>query len=180
MKPPIRPKDEPPTQLYPLIALPQRMAPPPTDPQRLLVPPLCTAALNWCGALTCNANTPDRCSQQVSLRKPAHTPAGWSGAVTAILILLFGLLQIADGIVTYLGLDQSLVDEVNPMLNACASFFGLGLSIAVLKLAGLAFITFLFFDRHKMKSRWITATLGTAVGFYAWVVANNVSLVLSA
>lgn len=100
--------------------------------------------------------------------------------MTATLIILFGLLQIADGVVTYLGLDQSLVDEVNPVLNASAKFFGLGASIAVLKLGGLAFITFLFFDRHKMKSRWITATLGTAVTFYVWVVANNVSLVLSA
>ncbi len=160
--------------------MPHRMAPPPTDTHRLLVPPPCTSALNWCGALTCNANTLDHCARSVSPRSRARTSAGWSVAVTATLIVLFGLLQIADGIVTYLGLDQSLVDEVNPMLNACASFFGLGLSITVLKLVGLAFITFLFFDRHKMKSRWITATLGTAVGFYAWVVANNVSLVLGA
>jgi len=100
--------------------------------------------------------------------------------VTATLIVLFGLLQVADGVVTYQGLNQSLVDEVNPLLNACAEWFGLAASIAVLKLAGLVFIAFLFFDRHKMKSRWITATLGLAVSFYGWVVANNVSLVLGA
>lgn len=100
--------------------------------------------------------------------------------MTASLIILFGVLQIADGVVTYLGLELPGLDEANPVLNTCAGIFGLGASIAVLKLAGLAFITFLFFDRHKMKSRWITATLASAVSFYTWVVANNVSLVLAA
>lgn len=98
----------------------------------------------------------------------------------ALLIAVFGLLQVTDGVVTYLGLDLSGLDEANPVLNVFAGLIGLGYSIALLKLAGLAFITFLFFDRHKMKSQWITATLASADTFYSWVVANNVSLVFAA
>jgi len=98
----------------------------------------------------------------------------------ALLIILFGLLQVADGVVTYLGLSFSGLDEVNPVLNFCAELVGLGYSIVLLKMAGLVFIAFLFTDRHKMKSRWITATLTSAVAFYSWVVTNNVILVVDA
>ena len=100
--------------------------------------------------------------------------------VTAALIALFGLLQITDGVVTYLGLDSFGLAEANPLLLSVARFLGLAGAIAAVKLCGLAFITFLFFDRHKMGSRWITASLVSADTFYSWVVANNVSLVLAA
>lgn len=100
--------------------------------------------------------------------------------MNALFILLFGLLQIADGVVTFFGLKFAGVDEVNPVLNFCAELLGLGYSITLLKLVGLAFIAFLFFDRHKMRSRWITTTLGLAVTFYSWVVGNNVILVAGA
>jgi hypothetical protein len=96
----------------------------------------------------------------------------------ALLIILFGLLQVADGIVTYLGLSFSGLEEANPVLNFCAQLVGLGYSIVAIKAAGLAFIAFLFMDRHKMKSRWIKATLTSAVAFYSWVVTNNVILVI--
>ena len=95
-------------------------------------------------------------------------------------IVLFGLLQIADGIVTFFGLKLAGVGEVNPILNFFAEFLGLGFSITLIKLAGLAFIVFLFYDRHKMKSRWITTTLGLAVTFYSWVVSSNMILVVGA
>ncbi len=98
----------------------------------------------------------------------------------ALLIVLFGLLQVADGVVTYIGLNSSGVDEVNPVLNFVVGLLGLGCSITLIKLSGLAFIAFLFFDRHKMRSRWITATLVSAVTFYSWVVSNNVILVVGA
>jgi len=100
--------------------------------------------------------------------------------MNAFFIVLFGLLQVADGLVTFLGLETAVVDEANPLLNFLVDRVGLGFSITVLKLAGLAFIAFLFFDRHKMKSRWITATLGLSVSFYTWVVSNNVILVANA
>lgn len=98
--------------------------------------------------------------------------------MNAFFIVLFGLLQVADGVVTFFGLKFAQVDEANPVLNYFAGLLGLGLSISLLKLAGLAFIVFLFFDRHKMKSQWITASLGSAVSFYSWVVSNNVLLVV--
>ena len=97
--------------------------------------------------------------------------------MNTFFIILFGLLQIADGIVTFFGLKTAEVDEVNPVLNYMTEVFGLGYSIALIKLAGLAFIVFLFVDRRKMKSRWITTSLGLAVSFYSWVVSSNVILV---
>jgi hypothetical protein len=100
--------------------------------------------------------------------------------VNGLFIVAFGLLQVADGIVTFFGLKFADVDEVNPLLNNVAEVLGLGYSITLLKLAGLAFIAFLFVDRHKMKSGWITTTLGVAVSFYSWVVSNNVMLVMGA
>lgn len=100
--------------------------------------------------------------------------------LTAPLIALFGLLQIGDGIITYLGLDSFGLDEANPILRAVSGLIGLGGAIATVKLCGLAFITFLFLERHKMTSCWITATLASADTFYGWVLTNNISLVLAA
>lgn len=97
----------------------------------------------------------------------------------ALLIVLFGLLHIADGVVTYLGLTFADVAEANPVLNYCADLIGLGYAIPLLKVGGLAFIVFLFFDRRKMKSRWITATLASSVAFYTYVVTQNVMLVVA-
>jgi hypothetical protein len=99
--------------------------------------------------------------------------------VNAVLIVAFGLLQIADGVVTFLGLKDGCVEEVNPVLNYCIDLIGLGSSITVLKAAGIVFIIFMFLDRHSMKNPWITRVLGTAVAFYSWVVGNNVILVAS-
>jgi hypothetical protein len=105
---------------------------------------------------------------------------GLRSAMDALLIILFGLLQVADGIVTYLGLRFLDLREANPVLNYCADSMGLGCSIALLKLAELGFAGFLFAARRKMKSRWITATLASAVVFYGWAVTNNLHLVVDA
>lgn len=104
---------------------------------------------------------------------PRHT-------VNALTIILFGLLHIADGVVTYLGLSFTNVDEVNPVLNYFAGLVGLGLAITVLKVIILFIISFIFFDRHSIKSCWGTATLVSADTFYSWVVANNFILVMGA
>lgn len=97
-----------------------------------------------------------------------------------VLIVLLGFLQIADGTLTYLGLSFANADEVNPLLNFCSGLFGLGYSITLLKLGTLAAITFLFLERHKMKSRWIMATLASVDTYYAWIVVSNVILVMDA
>lgn len=100
--------------------------------------------------------------------------------MNSLLIILFGLLHIADGVITYLGLSFDVVDEANPVLNFFAEQVGLGFSITTLKLACLSVLIYLFYGRHKMKSRWITATLASAVTFYSWVVSNNIFLVVTA
>lgn len=98
----------------------------------------------------------------------------------ALLLVLFGLLHTADGIITYLGLKFTSVDEANPVLVFFADQFGLGYSITAMKLMCLAVIAYLFFGRRKIKSRLSTATLTGAVTFYCWVVSNNVFLVVNA
>jgi len=96
------------------------------------------------------------------------------------LILLFGLLHAADGIITYFGLKFDLVDEANPMLVFFAGTMGLGLSIFLFKLLFLEFIAVLYFGRRNMGSCWGTATLFSADAFYSWVVSNNILLVAAA
>lgn len=97
----------------------------------------------------------------------------------ALLIVIFGLLHVADGVITYLGLSFFDVAEANPVLNYCADVIGLGCAIPLLKAGGMAFIIFMFFDRRRSKSRWITATLASSVIFYSYVVTQNVLLVVA-
>lgn len=99
--------------------------------------------------------------------------------VDAALIVAFGLLQAADGIVTYLGLKSTTIVEANPIANCCFELLGTGCGIALLKLVALAFVVFLFLERHKMKSRWISAGLVGGVLFSSWVLLHNVALVMS-
>ena len=99
-------------------------------------------------------------------------------SLNALMIVLFGLLHVADGVVTYLGLSFTSVDEVNPLLNYVASQMGLGRAIFSLKLLILLVITSIFVDRHSIKGRWGTATLVSADTFYSWVVTNNCLLVM--
>lgn len=106
------------------------------------------------------------------LTQPKHV-------VNALLILFFGVLHIADGLVTYHGLSFAAVDEVNPVLNYFAGLWGLGMAIMLLKLVILFVITCIFIDRHTIKSRWGTATLAWADTFYSCVVTNNFVLVIS-
>ncbi len=97
--------------------------------------------------------------------------------IHGLLIILFGVLHTADGILTYLGLRFTSVIEVNPVLNYAVDLMGLGLSIFLLKLACLGVIAFLFSGRSRIKSCWSTAALTSAVYFYCWVVSNNLALV---
>lgn len=96
----------------------------------------------------------------------------------ALLIVLFGLLQCADGIVTYLGLRGAGLEEANPVANLCFEILGEGSSITLLKLLALSFVIFLFLERRKMKSRWITGTLASGVLFSSWAFLHNITLVL--
>lgn len=100
--------------------------------------------------------------------------------INTSLILLFGLLHTADGIVTYFGLKFNYADEVNPVLLFFAGTMGLGLAIFALKLLCVEFIALLYFARRNIRSCWGTATLFSADAFYSWVVSNNILLVVSA
>jgi hypothetical protein len=103
-----------------------------------------------------------------------------SNLVNNILIILFALLHVADGLITYIGLRFTSVEEVNPILTYFVHLLGLGCSITLLKLGILAVIGFLYIDRYKMHNGWGTFVLASAVSFYFWVVSNNVFLVVSA
>lgn len=96
----------------------------------------------------------------------------------ALLIVLFGLLQFADGIVTYLGLRSPRIEEANPFANLCFEVFGEACSITLLKLVGLSFVLFLFLERHKMKTRWIRCSLLSGVLFSSWALLHNLVLVV--
>ncbi|MBM4200221.1 MAG: hypothetical protein FJ189_02925 [Gammaproteobacteria bacterium] len=96
-----------------------------------------------------------------------------------LLIVSFGLLQVADGAITYVGLRCTHIDEANPLASFCFETFGLGASITLLKLLGIAFIAFVFVRRRRIRSPWVTATLCAVVAGYCWVVAQNLALVLS-
>lgn len=99
-------------------------------------------------------------------------------ACNTVLIVLFAVLHVADGLITYLGLSFTEVDEVNPLLNYAAGILGLGRAIVLLKLIILSFIAAIFFDRCTIKGRWATVALMLAVVFYSGVVASNVMLVV--
>lgn len=98
--------------------------------------------------------------------------------INSSLILLFGLLHTADGIVTYFGLKFNYATEVNPVLLFFAGTMGLGLAIFALKLLCVEFIALLYFTRRNIGSCWGTATLFSADAFYSWVVSNNIVLVV--
>lgn len=97
----------------------------------------------------------------------------------ALLLILLGLLQMADGTVTYLGIKGDSVDEANPVAEWCFEYVGLGCSITAVKLAVVALIALIFFRRRQLKRRFLTATLSLLVSFYSWVVANNMMLVFA-
>lgn len=105
-------------------------------------------------------------------------PAHIKYLINSSLILLFGLLHTADGIVTYFGLKFNYATEVNPVLLFFAGTMGLGLAIFALKLLCVEFIALLYVTRRNIGSCWGTATLFSADAFYSWVVSNNIVLVV--
>lgn len=116
---------------------------------------------------------------------PHTTPLGIDSGhlkylINSSLILLFGLLHTADGIVTYFGLKFNYATEVNPVLLFFAGTMGLGLAIFALKLLCVEFIALMFVARRNIGSCWGTATLFSADAFYSWVVSNNLFLVVGA
>lgn len=99
--------------------------------------------------------------------------------LNSLLFVSLGLLQVADGFLTYIGLSLFDLGEVNPILNYCAAQVGLGCSITLIKFAILAILSLLFINRRQTRNCLGTLTLIAAVSFYTWVVNNNAVLVIS-
>ncbi len=98
--------------------------------------------------------------------------------INSCMIVLFGILHVTDGVLTYLGLSFTSVDEANPILNYVAGQYGLGLAITLVKLTVLLVLVLVYFARQSIRSRWGTAALAWADTFYGWVVANNFILIM--
>lgn len=135
----------------------------------------------WAGRFIRSSFCLSRCPWLRTLSAAGHA---WLNAalpirltLNALLILIFGFLHAADGVVTYWGLHFNLVDEVNPVLNYVAQYMGLGYSIFLMKLFCIEVLFVLYRSRRSMRSLWNTAALAGAVSFYCWVVGNNVFLV---
>jgi len=106
----------------------------------------------------------------IPLRKCLH--------IQVSLILLFGLLNIADGILTYLGLRYCEVAEANPILDIFSHTIGLGYSIILVKSMVLASLIMLFLSRNTVNRCGSSIMLLTGNLLYFWVVGNNANLVL--
>ncbi|GAB6047397.1 hypothetical protein JCM19379_12210 [Methyloparacoccus murrellii] len=97
------------------------------------------------------------------------------------LIYLFASLHIADGALTYLGLQLYGLAEANPLLSGLAAEVGLGTAI----IGGKSLETVLAYRLYKRrvifkKHPSLVATLALAVLFYTGVVINNAWLVFDA
>jgi len=111
-----------------------------------------------------------RFEQLLPLKKCLHIQVG--------LILLFGLLNIADGILTYLGLRYCEVAEANPILDVFSNTIGLGYSIMLIKSMVLASLLMLFLSRNTVNRCGSSLMLVAGNVLYFWVVGNNANLVL--
>lgn len=107
----------------------------------------------------------------------AHAPATLRQTVNTALLTLFGGLQVADGILTYLGLRFAELAEVNPLLNYLTGLLGLGVSITLLKLVILGVIAAIFITRRTIKRHWGTVALALAVIAYCGVNVSNALLI---
>ncbi|MCK9607016.1 MAG: DUF5658 family protein [Methylomonas sp.] len=106
-----------------------------------------------------------------------HAPTTLRQKLNTALLTLFGGLQVADGILTYLGLRFAELTEVNPLLNYVTGLLGLGVSITLLKLAILGVITAIFTTRRTIKRDWGTVALALAVIAYCGVNISNALLI---
>lgn len=94
------------------------------------------------------------------------------------LIILIAVLNIADGVLTYLGLTFFEVAEANPILELFSSRLGLGSAIIFIKAIIISGLVLMFFRRSCVHCYTNIATLFVTNIFYLWVVGNNTDLVL--
>lgn len=89
-----------------------------------------------------------------------------------ILLAVTILLQIADGVSTYLALKRPDLRETNGLLAAIFNSIGILPGLVLVKGFGVAIcvIAYLFAGEYAI---WVL--LAMAAG-YAWIVANNIRL----
>lgn len=96
----------------------------------------------------------------------------------AALIIFIALLNIADGVLTYLGLTFFDVAESNPVLDVFSSRLGLGSAIIFIKAIILYGLILMFIKRSCYRCYTNITTLFLTNVFYLWVVGNNTDLIL--
>ena len=94
------------------------------------------------------------------------------------LIILIALLNIADGVLTYLGLTFYEVAEANPVLDVFSSRLGLGSAIIFIKAIIISGLVLMFIKRSCIRCYTNITTLFLTNVFYLWVVGNNTDLIL--
>ena len=94
------------------------------------------------------------------------------------LIILIALLNIADGVLTYLGLTFFEVAEANPVLDLFSSRLGLGSAIIFIKAIIISGLILIFIRRSCARCYTNITTLFLTNVFYLWVVGNNTDVIL--
>ena len=88
-----------------------------------------------------------------------------------ITLYVYILLQIADGILTYIGLKSAIAEEVNPLLAPFAD--SPGLAIVIIKMIGIGALTTLFFLATASRAAltgWVFVMVDI---WYLYVIWNN-------
>lgn len=125
---------------------------------------------------TCS-NRPSLCTRVSAVSLQA---IGITLRMRALLIILFGLLNITDGALTFHGLKFGSVAELNPVLDYLGSHLGLSLGYAILavKTLVIAALAYLLTCHYRMNRCAGILALIIANIFYLWVVGNNAHLVM--
>ncbi len=96
------------------------------------------------------------------------------------LIVLFAVLNISDGMLTYYGLIYCDLVEANPILDFVSRAFGTGCSIVVIKALIVVPLAYAFISRSSIQRCRGTLVLIMGNLLYFWVVGNNANLILFA
>jgi hypothetical protein len=90
------------------------------------------------------------------------------------LVIANVVLQVFDGIATFVGLSTGLVDEGNPILNTACGIIGVAPTLVLSKLVGIALV----FTIWRLRESWLaapalafTATFYVVISVMPWVAA---------
>ena len=104
---------------------------------------------------------------------PVSARHGRLARVTLVLFALNGALQLFDGVATFIGC-QTGMPEGNPMVAYAMECFGLGLGLALAKVAAIAFLGFLWLLRANRSVPFalaVTASIYLAFSAVPWSIS---------